>query len=256
MRQHGEALAARLGALEDLGQLGGEQRAVGQIGQRIVMGKMGDLLVAGKQLGARRAHVLARLVEAEGRVAHLLLQQVEAVGHLAQLVARVGLHRHDVDRGVRRIEVAASERAHGEREVAQRAPRQALGGRAHLLRRVGDHARQDEADADGQQGDGDEDVLQHGDELACARRHGVDGHEIGDAVEDQHEQHGAGELDVQRLGEHAAGPAAAGPRSRARHRGRRRSRRARGRTGRSAGRTAGSREWPTAARSRRRPRRA
>ena len=55
------------------------------------MGEMGDLLVAGEQLGARRAHVLARLVEAEGRLPHLLLEQVEALGHLAQLVARVRL---------------------------------------------------------------------------------------------------------------------------------------------------------------------
>ena len=46
----------------------GEQRAVRQIGQRVVMGEVGDLLVAGEQLGARRAHVLARLVEPERRI--------------------------------------------------------------------------------------------------------------------------------------------------------------------------------------------
>ena len=34
-----------------------------------------------------------------------------------------------------------------------------------------------------------------------AGRHGVDRHEVGDAVEDEHEQHGAGELQMQRLGE-------------------------------------------------------
>jgi hypothetical protein len=32
-------------------------------------------------------------------------------------------------------------------------------------------------------------------------RNGIDGHEIGDAVQHQHEHHGAGELDVERLGQ-------------------------------------------------------
>ena len=76
------------------------------------MGEMGDLLVARDELGARDAHLLARLVEADRRLPHLLLQDVEAFRHLAEFVARVGLHRYDVDRGVRRVEIAAAERRH------------------------------------------------------------------------------------------------------------------------------------------------
>ena len=36
--------------------------------------------------------------------------------------------------------------------------------------------------------------------------------QVGDAVEDEHEQHGAGELDVQRLGEQRQALRGAGPR--------------------------------------------
>ena len=43
----------------------GERIAIWQIGQRIVMRKIGDLLVAGEQLRARHAHLLARLAETE-----------------------------------------------------------------------------------------------------------------------------------------------------------------------------------------------
>ncbi len=100
-------------------ELDGERRAVRQIGQRIVMGEMGDLLVAREQLGARDLHLLARLVETEGGLPHLLLQDVEALRHLAELVAGIGLHRHDVDRGVRGLEIAAAESRHRERELPQ-----------------------------------------------------------------------------------------------------------------------------------------
>ena len=50
------------------------------------------------------------------------------------------------------------------------------------------------------------------DERRDARRHGVDRQQVGDAVENQHEQHGAGELDVQRLGERRQARARADPR--------------------------------------------
>jgi hypothetical protein len=104
--------------------------------QRIAMRKMRDLLVALEQLRARRAHVLARFVEPEGGVPDLLLQQIEACSHLPQLVAGVGLHGHDVDGGVRGLQIAAPEGLHCEREIAQRSPCQPFRGRAHLLRRV------------------------------------------------------------------------------------------------------------------------
>jgi hypothetical protein len=43
-------------------------------------------------------------------------------------------------------------------------------------------------------------IFQHRDELRVSCRHSVDRQEVGDAVEDQHEQHGACELQMQRLG--------------------------------------------------------
>ena len=71
------------------------------------MRKMRDLLVALEQLRARGAHVLARFVEPEGGVPYLLLQQIEACSHLPQLVAGVSLHGHNVDGGVRGLQIAA-----------------------------------------------------------------------------------------------------------------------------------------------------
>jgi hypothetical protein len=198
--ENGEVLVPCLGVLEHFIEFGGEQGAVRKVGQGVVMGEVGDLYVTGEQLGACDAHVLARFVETERRVAHLLLQHIETVSHLAQFVARVWLYRHDIDRSMCGVQIAASQRAHGEREVAQGAPGQALGRRAHFLRRIGDHPRKHEANADGQQGDGDKDIFQHGDELRVSCRHSVHRHEVGDAVEDQHEQHGACELQMQRLG--------------------------------------------------------
>ena len=163
--EDGELAAIRIRLFDDALQLEAERRPVWQIGQGVVMGEMGDLLVPGDQLGARRLHVVARLVEAERGLPHLLLQEVEALSHLAELVAGIRLHRHDVDRGMRGLEIAAPERRHRVREMPQRPRGQALGGFAHFGRRVGDHARQHEADADGEQGDGDEDVGQRRHEL-------------------------------------------------------------------------------------------
>ena len=86
------------------------------------MGEMGDLGVPREKLGARHAHVLARLVEPVRRLLHLVLQDVEAVGHLAQLVARIRLHRHDVDRRMGRVEIAAAERVASPCEKSRSVP--------------------------------------------------------------------------------------------------------------------------------------
>ena len=212
---------------------------------------MGDLLVPGQQLGARRAHVLARLVEAERRLPHLLLQHVEAFApsRRARRASWVftGTMLTDACAASRSPRPSAAMACEKSRSVPER---QALGRLADLRRRVGDHARQHQPDADRQQRDGDEDVLQRGDQQrVVAVRHAVDRHEIAGAVEHQHEQHGAGELDVQRLGDdgQACAPAVldhAPSVERGAGIGQ-----ARGRTGPSAGRTAGSRGWRTAARS-------
>ena len=85
--QDGEAGPIRLGAIEGLREADGENGAVRQARQHIVMCKMRDLLVSRQQLRARRVHLLARLVETERRFPHLLLQDVEARTHLAEFVA-------------------------------------------------------------------------------------------------------------------------------------------------------------------------
>ncbi len=43
-------------------------------------------------------------------------------------------------------------------------------------------------------------------------RNRIDGYEIGDAIENEHQHHGAGELDVERLGDGGKTRRGAGPR--------------------------------------------
>jgi hypothetical protein len=167
--QYREALASRLGTVEHLGELGGKQGAIGQIGERIVVRQVHDLRVARKKLGARLAHVLARFVETIGSVLHPLLHDVEVVGHLAQFVVGVGLHRHYVDGRMGRVEVSPAKRSHRNREVVERSGGEPLGSSADLLRRVGDHARQNQPHADGEQGNDDKDISEHRHELGVVR---------------------------------------------------------------------------------------
>jgi hypothetical protein len=77
---------------------------------------------------------------------------------------------------------------------------QAFGRLADLGRRIGDHAGQDEAHADGEQGHDHENIGEQRHALVVPVRDGVDREQIGDAVEHQNGHHGAGELDVERLG--------------------------------------------------------
>ena len=102
-------------------------------------------------------------VEGEGRPHHLVLHDVEAVCHLAELIG--GAHDYRVhDHGyVGSLEVVAGHGLHGCRQVGQRPFRQVSGRVAHLVRGVGDHSGQHEADRDGEQADGDEQILQEGD---------------------------------------------------------------------------------------------
>lgn len=148
--ENGETTADGLRLVEDARELQAERRTIRQVGQSVVMGEKGNLLVTRQELGARDLHLLACLAEADRGLAHLLLKDVEGFGHLAELVARIGLDGHDVDRCVRGIEVAVPKRGHRARELLQGPGGEALGGLAHLGRRVGDHAGQDEADADGE----------------------------------------------------------------------------------------------------------
>ena len=119
--QDREARALRPGAIEGLREADREDGAVRQIRQRVVVGEMGDLLVSRQQLRARRVHLLARLVEPERRLLHLLLEDVEAFAHLAEFVVRQDLDRHDVDRHMRSVEVAAPQGRHGVGEFSQHA---------------------------------------------------------------------------------------------------------------------------------------
>jgi hypothetical protein len=160
---------------------------------------MRDLLVPCQQLGARRTHLFARLVEPERGLLHLLLKNVEALPHLAEFVMGQNFHRRDVHRHMRGIKVAATERRHGVREVPQHSRGQPLRRVADVGRRVRDHSRKDDADGDRQQGDDHEYVFQRGRESLMSGRHAADRHEVAGAVEHQHEQHRAGQLGVQRV---------------------------------------------------------
>ena len=111
--EEGEAVASRIRLIEKAIQRKAQRRPVRQLGQRVVVGKKGDLLVPGNELGARHLHLVARLAETDRSLPDLVLENIEAFSHLAELVARVRLHRHDVDRGMRGLQIAAAERRHG-----------------------------------------------------------------------------------------------------------------------------------------------
>ena len=125
--------------------------------------------------------VFARFAEAERGFAHLLLQDVEALRHLAELVARVRPDRYDVDRRVGSLEIAAAQGSHGLRKLPQGSRGQALGRLADLGRRIGDHARQDEAHADGQQRHDHENIGEHRHELVAPTV--LTGHDRGELAE-------------------------------------------------------------------------
>ena len=82
---------------------------VGQIGQRIVVREMSDLGVPRDELGPRRLHVLARLAEADAPLpctSSWRTLKLSAISPSSSL--RVRLDRHDIDRGVRGLEIAAA----------------------------------------------------------------------------------------------------------------------------------------------------
>ena len=88
-----------------------------------MMGEMGDVAVPREELGSRRAQLFARLAEAERLFPNLFLQNVETLSHLAELVTRVRLDRHDVDRSVGSLEIAAAQGSHGLAKTAAKFPR-------------------------------------------------------------------------------------------------------------------------------------
>ena len=154
----------------------------------------------GQRVVTRLAQLFARLVQARGGACDLPLQRVDASRHLADLVARMDCHRNHVDARVGGVQVAPSERKQRIREARHCASGHAGRGVRHLHHGVGEDAGQHQTDADAQNGDGDEDVFQHADERAALIGQAGDGKQVTGAVECEHQQHRAGELDVQRVG--------------------------------------------------------
>ena len=148
----------------------GERGAVRQIGQRIVMGKMGDLLVPGEQLRARRAACSRAPRRDRARP-----PCTSSCSTLKLSAISPSSSRELVLTGTMLTEACAASRsprpsaAMACENSPQRSRGQALRRLADLRRRVGDHARQHQTDADRQQRDGDEDVLQRRHQRACAR---------------------------------------------------------------------------------------
>jgi hypothetical protein len=106
--QDGEARAVVSCAHEGLGELLGKGGAVGQIGERVVMGEMGNVSMPAEELGSGGTQLLARFVEAERGFPYLFLQYIEALSHLAELVAGIRPDRYDADRCVGSLEIAAA----------------------------------------------------------------------------------------------------------------------------------------------------
>ena len=106
--------------------------------------------------------------------------------------------RYHVDAGVGGVQIADPERLDGSDQVGQRAGGQTVGGARDLFRGVGDHARQDQTHAHRQQGHRDEDVLQASDERRLIGVDVVDRQQVAGPVESHHQQHGPGQLQVQR----------------------------------------------------------
>ena len=161
------------------------------------------------QVRVGRPQALAGGVERARGMADLGLQHVVAVGHLAELVAGAHVDRDLLRAGVGAREIAAAERGHRPAQVGHRAARQPVGGVCDLLRGVGDHARQDEADGDSQQPHGHEDVREHRGQLRPLPVDVRDGQQVAGAVQRHHRDHRAGQLHVQRA--HEPRGAAAAP---------------------------------------------
>jgi hypothetical protein len=145
---------------------------------------------------AGRGKAVARAVECQGGAADRALHVVERRRHLADLVAAAYLHRIYVRARVRAVEVTARERLHGAREVGNRPLRQPLGGRRDLRDGVGDHARKDQPDGDGQDRHGDEDVLEHRDEHGVAVADVRHREQVAGAIERHHGHHRTRQLRV------------------------------------------------------------
>ena len=110
-------------------------------------------------------------------------------------------HRNDVDAGVSGVQITAAQRQQRIGEVRHRAPGHGGSGLRHLHHGVREDTGQHEADADAQNGDGYEDVLQYADQRAALIGQARDRKQVAGAVECEHKQHRAGELDVQRVGD-------------------------------------------------------
>ena len=149
------------------------------------------------QIGARLAQALAGARQPCGGRPYFGLQRVEARCHLADFVARDDAHRRDVDAGVGGIEIPARERVHGPRKLRQSACGETFGRAGDLHGRVRDHSRQNESHRDRKHGDGDEDVGQSRHQNAMLLWQIVDGQQVARSIQQQHEQHGTGQLDLQ-----------------------------------------------------------
>jgi hypothetical protein len=163
------------------------------------------------EFGLGSPQALAGAVECLGGAPDLFLHQVEGARELADLVTRADVDGDDVDTRLGAIEVAGAQCAHRPREVGERSGGEARGGGGDLLEGLGDDAREDEPDADGEDGDRHEDVLEQRDQRGLARLDGADGQQVARAVERHHRHHRTGELEAERaLDPRQAGAAAVG----------------------------------------------
>ena len=185
------------GPVGDERHVGAGQGGSAQFGHRRLLGGMhGPFHDESFEVAPVRLQRVAGVVERRGDPGRLVDDDVEAGGHGPDLVGRDDVDVAGLDPGPGVVQVAVGQGPHGPGQVGQRALGQAVGGGGDLGRGVGDHAGQEQADGDGQDGDGHEDVLQGGDQGRVGVGHVAHGQQVADAVEGQHGQHGAGELEV------------------------------------------------------------
>ena len=188
---HGGYGAPGAGGADPLLEQFVEPPAVHQPGERVVGGQVLQALLAGLQL-------LAGAIQRQRGRDDLVLHGVEARRHGRNLVASPHVNREDLRPGPGRGQVTAAQGLHRPGEIRQGAALEPLGGLAHLHDGVRDHPGKDQADRDGQQRDGHEDVLQQRDERGLALVHLVDREQVAGAVQRHDQRHGAGELGPER----------------------------------------------------------
>ena len=129
------------------------------------------------------------------------LHVVEAGRHVADLVTGEDAHRGHIHTRVSSIQVAPAQRVHRARQVGQGACGQSFCGDRYLRNRVADHPGQHQCHGDRQHGHGDEDVGQPRHQRALLRWQVADRKQIAGTVEQQHEHHRAGQLELHRAGD-------------------------------------------------------